>query len=76
MVNEADRITVTLGDGRKFNASLVGSDPKSEVALIQIEDAKDLPFVELGDSDQLAAGEWVIAAGVHLGFRKQLQRAL
>lgn len=72
VVNEADRITVTLGDGRKFNASLVGSDPKSEVALIQIEDAKDLPFVELGDSDQLAAGEWVIAAGNPFGLSQTI----
>ena len=72
VVNEADRITVTLGDGRKFNASLVGSDPKSEVALIQIEDAKDLPFVELGDSDQLAAGEWVIAAGSPFGLSQTI----
>ncbi len=72
VVNEADRITVTLGDGRKFNASLVGSDPKSEVALIQIDDAKDLPFVELGDSDQLAAGEWVIAAGSPFGLSQTI----
>jgi serine protease Do len=68
VVNEADRITVTLGDGRKFKAKLVGSDPKSEVALIQIEDAEDLPFIALGDSDQLAVGEWVIAAGNPFGL--------
>ena len=68
VVNEADRITVTLGDGRKFKASLVGADPKSEVALIQIEDAKDLPVVELGDSDGLAVGEWVLAAGNPFGL--------
>jgi len=68
VVNDADRITVTLGDGRKFKATLVGADPKSEVALIQIEDAKDLPVVELGDSDELAVGEWVLAAGNPFGL--------
>jgi serine protease Do len=68
VVNEADRITVTLGDGRKFKATLVGADPKSEVALIQIEEAKDLPVVELGNSDGLAVGEWVLAAGNPFGL--------
>ncbi|MAS97365.1 MAG: serine protease [Kiritimatiellaceae bacterium] len=68
VVNKADRITVTLGDGRKFKATLVGADPKSEVALIQIDDATDLPVVELGKSDDLAVGEWVLAAGNPFGL--------
>jgi serine protease Do len=68
VVNEADRITVTLGDGRKFEATLVGADPKSEVALIKIEDGQDLPYLELGDSDALQVGEWVLAAGNPFGL--------
>ena len=68
VVKEADRITVTLGDGRKFKAKLIGADSKSEVALIQIEQAENLPYVELGDSDKLSVGEWVIAAGNPFGL--------
>jgi serine protease Do len=68
VVNDADRITVTLGDGRKFDARLVGTDPKSEVGLIKIEDGDDLPFLKLGDSDALEVGEWVLAAGSPFGL--------
>ncbi|HEY5621307.1 MAG TPA: Do family serine endopeptidase, partial [Pontiella sp.] len=68
VVNEADRITVTLADGRKFDAVLVGADPKSEVALIKIEDGEDLPVLALGDSDALEVGEWVLAAGNPFGL--------
>jgi serine protease Do len=68
VVNEADRITVTLGDGREFEAALIGADPKSEVALIKIEGGDDLPFLELGNSDTLKVGEWVLAAGNPFGL--------
>ncbi|VGO22924.1 Do family serine endopeptidase [Pontiella sulfatireligans] len=68
VVKEADRITVTLGDGRKFDATMIGTDPKSEVALIKIEDGEDLPCLELGDSDALEVGEWVLAAGNPFGL--------
>lgn len=68
VVNEADRITVTLADGRKFDAKLVGADPKSEVALIKIEDGEELPYLALADSDALEVGEWVLAAGNPFGL--------
>jgi len=68
MVREVDRITVTLGDGRKFEAKLIGADPKSEVALIKIEDGDDFPYLELGDSAALQVGEWVLAAGNPFGL--------
>jgi serine protease Do len=68
VVNDADRITVTLGDGREFDAKLVGADPKSEVGLIKIEDGDEFPFLTLGDSDALEVGEWVIAAGNPFGL--------
>ena len=68
VVNNADRITVTLADGRKFDAVLVGTDPKSEVALIKIEDGEELPVLALGDSDALEVGEWVLAAGNPFGL--------
>lgn len=68
VVKGADRITVILGDERTFSAKVIGSDPKTEVALIKIDDADDLPFVELGDSDALDVGEWVLAAGNPFGL--------
>jgi len=67
VVAEVDKITVVLKDGRKLDAKVIGSDEKSEVALIKV-DAADLPIVELGDSDELEVGEWVIAVGNPFGL--------
>jgi serine protease Do len=72
VVNNADRITVTLSDGREFKARLIGTDPKTEVALIKIKDGEDLPYLELGDSDQLDVGEWVLAAGNPFGLSQTI----
>src|SRR5918993_5095917 len=63
----ADEITVTLQDGRKFDASLVGSDPRTDLALIKIE-AANLPYVAFGDSDQARVGDWVVAIGNPFGL--------
>lgn len=68
VVGDADEIEVTLQDGKKFKAKIIGTDPKSDVALIKIED-EDLPFIELGDSDALEIGEWVIAIGSPFGLQ-------
>ena len=57
-----DGITVRLKDGRKFPASLIGLDDKSDLAVIKI-DAKDLPTVELGDSDAAKVGQFAFAIG-------------
>ena len=67
VVGEADKITVTLHDGRKLDAQVVGADPKSDVAVIRVE-SKGLPVIELGDSDKLEIGEWVIAVGNPFGL--------
>jgi serine protease Do len=72
VVNDADRITVTLADERKFSAKVIGSDPKTEVALIKIEDPHELPYLELGDSDALEVGEWVLAAGNPFGLTQTI----
>jgi len=72
VVGDADRITVTLADGRKYDARLVGADPKSEVALIKIEDDHAFPFLELGNSDTLQVGEWVLAAGNPFGLSQTI----
>ena len=62
VVDGADSIKVRLADEREFMATVVGTDPQSDVALIRIK-GKNLPFLNLGDSDKLEVGEWVIAIG-------------
>ena len=68
VVESADRITVTLGDGRVFKAELVGIDPAIDVALLRIPVTGSVPVAPLGDSDTLRVGEWVCAIGNPLGY--------
>jgi serine protease Do len=67
VVENMDQVTVTLSDERTFEAEVVGSDPKTDVAVIKIA-AKDLAPAELGDSDALNVGEWVLAVGSPFGL--------
>ncbi|HRK36653.1 MAG TPA: DegQ family serine endoprotease, partial [Candidatus Hydrogenedentes bacterium] len=67
VAGDADRLKVTLSDGREFEATIVGTDPETEVALIKIE-ADNLPVATLGDSDKLRVGEWVLAIGSPFGL--------
>lgn len=67
VVDGADEIVVRLNDRREVEAKLVGSDPLTDVALLKI-DEDDLPVVELGDSDDMQVGEWVLAIGSPFGF--------
>lgn len=62
VIDGATEIDVTLNDKRSFKAKLVGTDPSTDIALLKV-DAKDLPFVKFGDSDNLKVGEWVLAVG-------------
>jgi serine protease Do len=62
VVTRSTSIEVTLNDKRTFEATLIGSDPNTDIALIKI-DAKDLPVSVFGDSDALSVGEWVLAVG-------------
>ena len=71
VVGEADVITVKLHDGREFKAELVGTDEKSDVAVIRI-DGENLPTMPLGDSDNIKVGEWVIAIGNPFGLAETL----
>jgi serine protease Do len=68
VVEGAERITVTLADGRVFRGTVVGSDPAIDVALVRIPKTTDLPEAPLGNSDELRAGEWVCAIGNPLGY--------
>jgi Do/DeqQ family serine protease len=67
VVDGADRVTVELKDGRKFDGQVLGEDPVTDVAVIKI-DADQLPVVKLGDSEKLQPGEAVIAIGNPLGL--------
>jgi len=67
VVHDAEEIKVSLTDGRTFNASLIGSDSNYDLAVLKIE-GDDLPVAEIGDSDQILVGEWVIALGNPFGF--------
>jgi Do/DeqQ family serine protease len=62
VVEFADEYIVTLNDNREFSARLIGRDANTDMAVIKI-DAKDLPFIELGNSDDVKVGEWALAVG-------------
>lgn len=67
VIDKADQITVTLRDGRMLEAELVGTDPDSDVAVIQVK-AEDLVAVPVGDSTQLQVGDFVVAIGNPFGL--------
>ena len=67
VVDGADEIKVHLTDDREFNAKVIGSDAKTDVAVIKI-DGKDLPCVKLGNSKDVKVGEWVAAIGAPFGL--------
>jgi serine protease Do len=68
LVDGAERIVVTLSDGRSYRATTVGSDPAIDIALIKIPASATLPTAVLGDSNSLRVGEWVCAIGNPLGY--------
>ena len=68
VVKGADSVTVTLQDGRKLEAQLVGVDPKTDLALIEVDSGESLPVVEFGDSDRTRVGDWVVAVGNPFGL--------
>ena len=67
VIDGADVIHVRLNDRREYLAKLVGTDPRTDLALLKI-DADDLPIVKMGDSDKLKPGQWVLAIGSPFGF--------
>ncbi|MEE4300937.1 MAG: DegQ family serine endoprotease [Pseudomonadales bacterium] len=67
VVEDADEIFVRLVDRREFEAEVVGTDPRSDLALLKV-DADDLPTVRIGRSSELDVGEWVLAIGSPFGF--------
>lgn len=67
VVDGADEVTVHLTDKREFKAKVLGTDPKTDIAVIKIE-GKDLPVVKLGKSENVNVGEWVAAIGAPFGL--------
>lgn len=70
VVEQSDKIIVKLSDGREYEAKVVGKDAKTDIALIKIKASENLPVVEIGDSDKLRVGEWVIAIGNPFGLEQ------
>lgn len=68
VVEDAGKIHVTLHDGQKYTAKIVGLDPKTDLAVIKIQ-AEKLPFLTFGNSDQLQIGDWAIAIGNPFGLQ-------
>jgi serine protease Do len=68
VIEDADQIKVKLKDEHEFDAKIVGRDPNTDIALLKIESAQDLPTVKLGDSDALKVGQWVVAIGSPFGL--------
>lgn len=62
VIDNSDEIEVTLNDNRKFKATLVGTDPATDIALLKVDET-NLPIIKFGNSDDLKVGEWVLAVG-------------
>ncbi len=75
VVQSADEITVRLTDKREFKAKVIGSDRRTDVALIKI-DATGLPVVKFGDPAKLKVGEWVVAIGSPFGFDNTVTKGI
>ncbi len=75
VVQSADEITVRLTDKREFKAKVIGSDRRTDVALIKI-DATGLPVVKFGDPSKLKVGEWVVAIGSPFGFDNTVTKGI
>ncbi|MEM6299912.1 MAG: trypsin-like peptidase domain-containing protein, partial [Bacteroidota bacterium] len=63
VVENADRILVVLDDKREYEATLIGTDPSTDLAVVKIKAEDNLPTLEFGDSDGIEVGEWVLAVG-------------
>jgi len=70
VVEKAEQIKVRLSDKKEYDAQVIGTDPKTDLALIKIKAAGSLPVVRLGDSDKLEVGEWVVAIGNPFGLEQ------
>lgn len=63
VIDNSQELSVTLNNNKTYEAKIIGSDPKTDIALLKIEADEDLPVVTFGDSDDVKIGEWVLAVG-------------
>jgi Do/DeqQ family serine protease len=63
VIAQANQLTVTLNDNKTYEASVVGTDPNTDIALLKLETEDPLPYLVFGDSDNVKVGEWVLAVG-------------
>ena len=68
VIQNADHIIVVLSSGKEYPARLIGTDAKTDIAVLRIRDGQDLPTVPWGDSDTVEVGDWAIAIGNPFGF--------
>ncbi|RJT36032.1 serine endoprotease DegP [Rahnella woolbedingensis] len=68
VVDNATKISVQLNDGRKFDAKVIGKDPRSDIAVIQLQNAKNLTAIKMADSEQLRVGDYTVAIGNPYGL--------
>jgi serine protease Do len=76
VAGSATKMEVTLADGSKHDAKLIGGDPKTDLAVIQIAAGRSLPHVVFGDSDALEVGEWVVAIGAPRALEKSVTQGI
>lgn len=76
VVDRAEAIEVRLADGRQFDATVVGRDPSTDLALLRLEGASKLPIVTMGDSDLLEVGDWIVAIGNPFGLELSVTHGL
>lgn len=70
VIQDAEQIKVKLGGDAEYDAEVVGRDTNTDLALLKIKTGKELPFLELGDSDELKVGQWVVAIGSPFGLER------
>jgi serine protease Do len=68
VIENADKIKVKLTNGKEYNAEIVGRDPKTDIALVKAKGLRGVQTIQLGDSDALEVGEWVVAIGSPFGL--------
>ena len=71
-----DQLEVHLPDGRRFEGTVVGSDPQTDVAVVRLTGAKDLATVVIGTSESLSVGDWVVAMGSPMGLERTVTRGI
>ncbi len=68
VVKDGSAVSVTLDDGTELKAKLIGTDPRTDIAVLKVDAGKALPFIQLGNSRDVRAGEWVVAMGNPFGL--------